>query len=110
MPHPRVQFEEQLMSCWQITEEIEALCEGVFDGSQEMTNDSIANILIGLQELYNLKFDKLFSMFEHGDADSIHNHERVIADVTATAIKNVDITSGKVSGSMADLEEENDSA
>lgn len=50
------------MNCWGIVEDLKLLCENVLES--DMSKDSIANILIGMEELYGLKFEKLFSLYE----------------------------------------------
>ena len=61
----RFDFESQIMSCWQITTDLGDVAEAILDGPKELTNDEIANALIGMQQLYQIKFDKLFRQFEH---------------------------------------------
>lgn len=66
MKFNRFDFEQQLLECWGVTKDIKAVYEGVCDSSPAMTEDQIANVLIGLETLYELKFNKLWSMFEEG--------------------------------------------
>ena len=56
------ELEQDIMSCWNITNDLDSLFEAVME--KELTKDSIANILLGMKELYDIKFDKLFSTFE----------------------------------------------
>ena len=58
----RFDLEQQIMACWNVTSDIDTLCEGVLES--DMTNDQIANILLGMKQLYELKFDKMFRTFE----------------------------------------------
>jgi len=58
----RFDLEQQIMACWNVTSDIDTLCEGVIES--DMTTDQIANILLGMKQLYELKFDKLFRTFE----------------------------------------------
>ena len=62
----RFDFEQQLLECWNVTKDIKTVYEGVCDSSPPMTEDQIANALLGLETLYELKFNKLWSMFENG--------------------------------------------
>lgn len=62
----RFDFEQQLLECWGVTKDIKTVYEGVCDSSPPMTEDQIANALIGLEALYELKFEKLWHMFEQG--------------------------------------------
>ena len=61
----RFDFESQIMSCWQVTTDLGDVAEAILDGPKELTNDEIANALMGMQKLYEIKFDKLFRQFEH---------------------------------------------
>ena len=65
----RYDLEQQIMACWNVTSDIETLFEGVVES--DMTTDQIANILLGMKQLYELKFDKLFNTFEQLMKDDI---------------------------------------
>jgi hypothetical protein len=58
----RLEMETQIMSCWNITTDLKDLTEGVLE--YDMSPDQIANALMGMQELYEIRFDKLFRTFE----------------------------------------------
>lgn len=55
-------LEQQILDCWTITSQLDTLLEGVLE--HDMTTDQIANVLLGLKGLYDLKFDKAFRTFE----------------------------------------------
>ena len=58
-------FEQQIMSCWNVTSDIKTVTEYLMDAPLEVNReDKIANMLIGIESLYEAKFDKLFRMFE----------------------------------------------
>jgi hypothetical protein len=56
-------LEQQILDCWAITSQIDSLLEGVLE--HDITRDQIANVLIGLKDLYDIKFDKAFRTFEN---------------------------------------------
>ena len=58
----RFEMETQIMSCWNVTTDLKDLTEGVLE--HDMSQDQIANALMGMQELYEIRFDKLFRIFE----------------------------------------------
>jgi hypothetical protein len=58
----RFEFEQQIMSCWNVTTDLKDLAEGTLE--HDLSQDQIANALIGMRELYELRFDKLFRQFE----------------------------------------------
>ena len=63
----RFDFEQQILSCWNVTTDLRDLQEGVLESN--MTKDQITNVLMGMEQLYQLRFDKLFRMFEQGVRD-----------------------------------------
>lgn len=58
----RFDLEQNIMKCWSVTEDIYLLYENVME--KELTKDQIANALLGLHQLYEMKFEKLFDNFE----------------------------------------------
>ena len=58
----RFDFEQQIMSCWNITTDLKDLNEGVIESN--LSKDQISNALMGLEQLYQLRFEKLFRQFE----------------------------------------------
>ena len=57
-------FEQQIMECWRITDDIQTVNEYLLDAPLEVDReDKIANMLIGIKSLYDAKFGKLFSIF-----------------------------------------------
>jgi hypothetical protein len=62
----RFDLEQQIMSCWNIIEDIKLLDKNVLEGKVEggqMTQDEISNYLLGLESIYDLKFTQLFDTF-----------------------------------------------
>jgi hypothetical protein len=59
----RFDFEQEILSCWNIVDDIRLLNEKIMD-SDVLDKDDIANYLLGLQTIYELKFDKCFKTFE----------------------------------------------
>lgn len=63
----RFEHEERIMRCWQVTDDLQVLAEGILEGN--MTQDGVANVLLGLKEIYQLKFDALWQSFENSIRD-----------------------------------------
>jgi hypothetical protein len=63
----RFDLEQEIMECWNITSDIDDVYEYVMNGNgNELSTDErdrVANILLGLSALYELKFNKLFQTF-----------------------------------------------
>lgn len=71
----RFDFEQQIMQCWHVTDDIRTVTEYLLDAPLEVDReDKIANMLMGIEALYNAKFDKLFSQFE----SLVHEHSRTL--------------------------------
>lgn len=58
----RFDFEQQIMSCWNVTTDLKDLNEGVIESN--LSKDQISNALMGIEQLYELRFNKLFQQFE----------------------------------------------
>jgi hypothetical protein len=62
MPSDRFDFEQQIQKCWLVTDDVAEVAEGVFE--RDLDKDQIVNALNGIQQLYDLKFNKLWDLFE----------------------------------------------
>jgi hypothetical protein len=61
----RFDFEQQILKCWNVTDDIRELSEHYSEfHDSNFTKDKVANSLNGLAELYDIKFDKLWGLFE----------------------------------------------
>ena len=58
----RFDFEQQIMTCWNVVEDIKAVYE--LSDLRKPSEDEMANLLLGLQAMYQIKFEKLMDMFE----------------------------------------------
>ncbi len=71
----RFDLEQEIMECWNVTTDINDVYEYVMNGTDgEPTTDErdrMSNILLGLSQLYELKFQRLFQTFE----DCVKNDE-----------------------------------
>ena len=59
----RFDLEQQIMQCWNVTDDIKAIYTYHLD-KQALTEDELGNILIGLEKLYQIKFETLFETVE----------------------------------------------
>lgn len=65
MKFDRFEFEQQIMECWNVTSDIKTVAKYLMDAPLETgREDKIANMLIGIEALYNAKFDELFRQYE----------------------------------------------
>jgi hypothetical protein len=64
--YDRFDFEQDIMKCWNVTEDIDTLYQMVgdkLDGIDPVTQDILMNYLLGLKSIYDAKFEKLFDGF-----------------------------------------------
>ena len=59
----RFDLEQDIMNCWNVTSDLDLLFEELCEG-EPMTPDRMQNIVLGMKELYEIKFNKLFRSFE----------------------------------------------
>ena len=62
-------LEQEIMHCWNITTDLEHLFEELCEG-EKMSTDRMSNIILGMKELYEIKFNKLFRAFEEFVSES----------------------------------------
>ena len=55
-------FEQQIQKCWVITDDLADVAEGILENN--LDKDQIVNALTGIGQLYELKFNKLWELFE----------------------------------------------
>lgn len=62
MSKTRFDFEQEIMNCWSIVDDLKIVRHALLEG--DASTDSIDNMLLGLTELYQVKFDIMFQTFE----------------------------------------------
>ena len=71
----RFEFEQQIMACWNVTSDVKTVAEYLMDAPLEPgREDKMANMLIGIEALYEAKFEALFSQFE----DLVREHANTL--------------------------------
>jgi len=58
------ELEDRIMDCWGVTSDIKLTYEEYLDSPESMSEDELSNILIGMECLYNRKFQRLWQTFE----------------------------------------------
>lgn len=58
----RFDLEQQIMTCWNICEDIKAIYK--MTDMRQLSEDELLNAMIGLETIYQMKFEILFDMFE----------------------------------------------
>jgi hypothetical protein len=58
----RFDLEQEIMHCWSVCDDIKALRETI--SNKLVTQDFQENYLLGLETIYQVKFEKLWDAFE----------------------------------------------
>lgn len=61
----RFLLEQKLMDCWHVTDDIDTVSEYVGESADISASDRdrLLNMLVGMRELYNLKFQHTMDLF-----------------------------------------------
>lgn len=59
----RFDEEEAIMDCWKVVDDIGFVWRQMLDSEEEMDKDEICNILLGMEQLYDRKFNELLKTF-----------------------------------------------
>ena len=60
-------FEEQIVKCWSVVDDLKDLDEGLFEGWLKFDQKDVSKHILGIANSYDIKFHKLFDLF-----DSVH--------------------------------------
>lgn len=60
----RFDFEQQIIRCWSVVDDLKELDEGLFEGWLEFDKDNVSNHILGVANNYDVKFHKLWNLFE----------------------------------------------
>ena len=77
----RFDFEQQIQKCWMITDDIGEIAEGILE--HDLPKEKIVNALMGVQQLYELKFNKLWDLFEDVHMDLVRENKMLSEELAA---------------------------
>jgi len=63
-------LEPMIMDCWSVCNDLETVFRQIGDGGREPTQDELMNALMGMQQVYQWKFEQLFFKYEQVFEDS----------------------------------------
>lgn len=90
----RFDFEQQIMSCWNVTTDMKDVAKIV-----SSSEPGSGNILVGLVDLYEHRFSKLFSMFEsmvrEQNSKSEYDHLSIYAQAARNEAKEMEAESNE---------------
>lgn len=67
-PNLRFDVEQKILDCWHVVDDLKIVFENVVE--KDSNPDQVSNILLGMYELYQIKFEKLFETFEKFSAET----------------------------------------
>lgn len=59
----RFELEDAIMSCWGTKDDVRLVSERVME-DEDLSQDSLANVLEGIAEMHDMRCKKLFEIFE----------------------------------------------
>jgi len=81
MSADRFDFEQQIQKCWMVTDDIYELAEAILEHG--LTPDQTTNVLFGMKEMYELKFNKLWDLFESPIMDIVRENKMLNEECAA---------------------------
>jgi hypothetical protein len=63
MTHKIFDLEQGIMKCWNVVDDLDLLYSRCME--KPLDQDEMANILLGMKQLYHLKFEDCFDHFEN---------------------------------------------
>ena len=57
-------LEQRIMECWELVDDVNLLYEQVMDKDLHKDQDRLANALLGLHTIYEMKFERAFNTYE----------------------------------------------
>ena len=64
-PKDRFDLEQEIMNCWRVTDDIDSVAHFVGQINLDAKDqDALLNMLLGMKQLYHVKFEILFDTFE----------------------------------------------
>ena len=77
----RFDFEQQLQKCWLVTDDIYDLSEAILE--RDLSNDQITSALLGLKEIGEIRFNKLWELFENVFMNLVREHKMLEQECAA---------------------------
>lgn len=79
----RFDFEQQITKCWFVVDDLKELDEGLFEGWLEFDKDNVSNHILGIANTYDVKFHKLWNLFEIVVMDTVRKNKMLEEECAA---------------------------
>ena len=71
----RFDFEQQITKCWFVVDDLKELDEMLFEGYIKFDQDNVSNHILGVANSYDVKFNKLWNLFETVFMDTVRENK-----------------------------------
>jgi len=79
----RFDFEQQITKCWFVVDDLKELDEILFEGCIKFDQDIVSNHILGIANSYDVKFSKLWNLFEGVYMDTIRENKMLNEECAA---------------------------
>lgn len=63
--HDRFDLEQAILAAWTTKEDLDLFLEQYMDGPRSMTEDEVANYMLGLSAIHDARMQRVFAIFEY---------------------------------------------
>ena len=71
-------FEEQIVKCWSVVDDLKDLDEGLFEGWLKFDQKDVSKHILGIANSYDIKFHKLFDLFDSVHMNMVRENKRLL--------------------------------
>jgi hypothetical protein len=79
----RFDFEQQIVRCWSVVEDLKDLDEGLFEGWLICDQDNVSTHILGIANSYDVRFHKLWNLFETVYMDTVRENKMLNEECAA---------------------------
>ena len=93
-PYNRFDLEEEIMNIWQTEDDLDAVVHRMMINPDPIPNKEIANLLIAVSKLHDLRCQKLFDVFEKMVQDKCFINKNISLDYRGVPLEDEDAMQG----------------
>ena len=79
----RFDLEQQITKCWFVVDDLKELDEGLFEEWIKFDKDNVSNHILGIANSYDMKFHKLWNLFETVCMDAFRKNKMLEEECAA---------------------------
>lgn len=57
-------LDTMILDCWQVCDDLQLVFKQIGDGEREPTQDELMNALMGMEQVYQWRFEQLFKTYQ----------------------------------------------